>query len=294
MWPGPHGQHRRTELFRSDALRRFGFVVHETVYSQVALPRFMLLVFSWQYPLQLSLLSLPFQQPLPKLLNEMGIEFIVMAKPSIDFLRQTAIQTKGKIPLYIWTWDLIDYPEDPSRRTWFQEAIGFPPTHACLLRGCVRKPHHAALNAGVTGLVDGAFLNEIGRENMWRQYGGGGVHHVNDGTVAISNRGPGRVAFPFFCSSDGGRGGDLEREDGWDTGGDVVFVGGVQGHDSWRVAPIRALLNAGIDVRVYGPEIPWQKVSAPRIWLYTITHKNTHAPTLTLSHFLVKHMNMCR
>ncbi|MGB1600318.1 MAG: hypothetical protein ACPIOQ_46665, partial [Promethearchaeia archaeon] len=65
-------------------------------------------------------------------------------------------------------------------------------------------------------------------------------------------------------------------------------------HDSWRVGPIRALLNAGIDVRVYGPEIPWQKVSAPRIWLYTITHKNTHAPTLTLSHFLVKHMNMCR
>ena len=52
MWPGPHGQHRRTELFRSDALRRFGFVVHETVYSQVALPRCLLLIFSWKYPLQ--------------------------------------------------------------------------------------------------------------------------------------------------------------------------------------------------------------------------------------------------
>ena len=34
FWPGPHEMHRRTELFRSDALRRFGFRVRDEVYAQ--------------------------------------------------------------------------------------------------------------------------------------------------------------------------------------------------------------------------------------------------------------------
>ena len=34
FWPGPHAAHRRTELFRSDALRRFGFAVRESVFSE--------------------------------------------------------------------------------------------------------------------------------------------------------------------------------------------------------------------------------------------------------------------
>jgi hypothetical protein len=32
----------------------------------------------------------------------------------------------------------------------------------------------------------------------------------------------------------------------WDSGADVVFVGSVQGADTARVAPIKALLRAGI------------------------------------------------
>ena len=55
----------------------------------------------------------------------------------------------------------------------------------------------------------------------------------------------------------------------WDTGPDVVFIGSLQGSDTSRVAPIKALQKAGIDVRVYGREEGWASVgiqTAGEVW----------------------------
>jgi hypothetical protein len=157
-----------------------------------------------------------------------------MAKPSVEFLMRLRGATGAA--LYVWTWDLIDYAEDRTRRAWFNAAIP---------------------------LVRAAFLNEVGRERMWRSLGGR-VEHVNDGSVAISDRGPGRRPAPPLCSSSSSSSSSL-----WDSGPDVVFVGSVQGNDTSRVAPIKALLAAGVDVRVHGPEEQWALVgvaSAGEVW----------------------------
>ena len=133
FWPGPHELHRRTELFRSDALRRFGFSVRECVYAQD----------------QLATLLRPGGREGGSGEGQGGggapdVEFIIMAKPTVAFLREVR-RLAQDVPLYIWTWDLIDYEQDESRRSWFEQAIP---------------------------LVDAAFLNEVGREDMWRAYGG--------------------------------------------------------------------------------------------------------------------------
>ncbi len=55
----------------------------------------------------------------------------------------------------------------------------------------------------------------------------------------------------------------------WDSGPEVVFIGSVQGNDTSRVAPIKALLRAGVLVSVYGPEEQWEAVgitSAGQVW----------------------------
>ena len=65
----------------------------------------------------------------------------------------------------MWTWDLIDYEGDASRRTWLEE---------------------------VAGISDAVFLNEVGRERMWAKTTNGTVHYVNDGTVFIGSAGAGR------------------------------------------------------------------------------------------------------
>jgi hypothetical protein len=137
FWPGPHPEHRRTELFRSDALRRHGFVVREAAYAE----------------------------PLAPLVSAQAgaARFVVAAKPRTEFLERLAAAAAGT-PVFVWTWDLIDFAHDPGRRPWFEAAA----------RAC-----------------RAAFLNEMGREGMWAA-AGGSVHFVNDGTVLIGDRGAGR------------------------------------------------------------------------------------------------------
>ena len=140
FWPGPHPEHRRTELFRSEALRRHGFAVREATYAEPLAPLFG-----------------------PADGRAGAVRFAVAAKPRTEFLRRLA-EAAPATPVFVWTWDLIDFAHDPGRRPWFEAAA----------RGC-----------------RAAFLNEMGRERMWAA-GGGGVHFVNDGTVFIGDRGAGR------------------------------------------------------------------------------------------------------
>eukprot|EP00960_Hanusia_phi_P024117 711358-Hanusia_phi.AAC.5 len=170
------------------------------------------------------------------------IWFAIASKPSLSFVRE--FRSKTKLKLLVWTWDLIDYDQDKTRRSWFEDVIK---------------------------LVDGAFLNEMGREqNLWRgrirsrfgaerqrrgckeadQVGEDDkgvvndkaheVHYVDDGTVTIGDRGGGRRPrrFPLI-----------------DTDDAVVFVGSLQGDDPLRTNALRALLNAEIKVS-FPPALP--------------------------------------
>ncbi|EKX50395.1 hypothetical protein GUITHDRAFT_135084 [Guillardia theta CCMP2712] len=102
--------------------------------------------------------------------------FAIASKPSLSFVRE--FRSKTKLKLLVWTWDLIDYEEDKTRRKWFEEVIN---------------------------LVDAAFLNEMGREyKLWLKQHGAEVHYVDDGTVTIGDRGGGRrpKRFPLIDTED--------------------------------------------------------------------------------------------
>ena len=98
------------------------------------------------------------------------------------------------------------------------------------------------------------------------------VHHINDGTVAIGNRGPGRREACSVCAGNlAGTGSALAAPAPWDSGPDVVFIGSLQGQDTSRVAPLRALQRARLGLVVYGPEQQWADAgiqTAGEVWAH--------------------------
>jgi hypothetical protein len=197
MWPGPHELHRRTELFRSDALRRHGFDVRELTYGTDLAP------------------------------YAENADFVVAAKPQIGELRRIMAQTQ--LPVYVWTWDLIDYEGDKTRRAWFEEAAR---------------------------TATASFLNELGREEMWSQLGAT-VHYVGDGTVFLGDRGPGR------------RPGDHVTADSGDQVAFIGSVNATDAQDRFRVNVLKDLQHSGVLLGVYGPVAQWAEVgilSKGQVW----------------------------
>jgi hypothetical protein len=197
MWPGPHEMHRRTELFRSDALRRHGFDVRELTYGTD------LAAYAEH------------------------ADFVVAAKPQISELRR--IMAKTKLPVYVWTWDLIDYDGDKTRRPWFEEAAR---------------------------TATASFLNELGREEMWSKLGAT-VHYVGDGTVFSGDRGPGRRPRDHVIADSG------------DQVAFIGSVNATDAQDRFRVKVLKDLLHSGVLLGVYGPVAQWSEVgisSKGQVW----------------------------
>jgi hypothetical protein len=127
----------------------------------------------------------------------------------------------------MWTWDLIDYGDDGVRRAWFESVA----------------PHMHVV-----------FLNEVGRQGMWRRGLGVQMQHVVDGTVSIA------------LDSDGGGIGDgIGLRPLWrlkSSGRGVVFVGSPGSADTrlqsnGRLDLLRQFSHAGVSVDVFGPEDEW-------------------------------------
>jgi hypothetical protein len=197
IWPGSHELHRRTELFRSDALRRHGFDVRELTYGADLTPHIL------------------------------HADFVVAAKPRISDLKRIMAQTR--LPTYVWTWDLIDYQGDASRRAWFEEAAQ---------------------------VATSAFLNEFGREEMWHRLGAK-VHYVGDGTVFSGNRGPGRR--PVYHT----------QADSGDQVAFVGSVNATDIWDKYRIGVLNGLREGGVQLAVYGPAGPWASaniVAKSELW----------------------------
>ena len=170
FWPGPHPEHRRTELFRSDALRRHGFAVREATYAEALAPLF----------------AQPPAVAGARRAKAAAVRFAVAAKPRTEFLERLGEAAPG-LPAFVWTWDLIDFAHDPGRRPWFDAAARR--CRAAFLNEMGREPMWARGGGAVHFVNDGAVLvgdRGAGRRPRRPLVAEGGAQAVFVGTVAAA------------------------------------------------------------------------------------------------------------